>query len=385
MNDRRHWENCITHEDADAKQFIRKYFTDQDRKCLLIGGAGFDPRSCTIATQLSDALKTRLQAVFFREERPKADSQLKKAADSNEAILRSNISNINIEHIDIFAEDQAAVGSVRAIRKLNEYYQDPTWLNGITDVVLDMSALSIGISYPIARFLLEICEQTSSTSFHLMTAYNPDLDERIKSEPHDTVKKVHSFPSEHRFGEVTDDVNSGLVQEPARVWLPQLAENKLEVLNTIKASITDTYRVCPILPFPAQNPKAADRLIEKFTEALSDGWNVDTRDFLYVSERNPLDSFRRISDLKERYDRATDEIFDFEMVLSPLGSKVVSMGILLAAIKHDLTVKYVETLRYKLSVDQETQAANDGSSDNMVHVWLHGPIYDGYGKGKPAA
>jgi hypothetical protein len=62
-------------------------------------------------------------------------------------------------------------------------------------------------------------------------------------------------------------------------------------------------------------------------------------------------------------------------VLSPIGSKVMAIGSLMAAIDHDLTVQYVETLRYELS---DRTAGTTQQGDKMVHVWLHGPVYAGY-------
>ena len=47
----------------------------------------------------------------------------------------------------------------------------------------------------------------------------------------------------------------------------------------------------------------------------------------------------------------------------------------MAAIGHDLTAKYIETVQYELKGDQ----ANDlTENDQMVHVLLSGPAYGGY-------
>lgn len=101
---------------------------------------------------------------------------------------------------------------------------------------------------------------------------------------------------------------------------------------------------------------------------------------MYVSEHNPLDTYRSISELKRRYDLAVSDIFSSEIVVSPVGSKVVSLGILMAAIKHDLTVKYAEAIQYDLKTD--VLDANPEAEHNvkLTHVWLHGPIYASYSK-----
>ena len=54
----------------------------------------------------------------------------------------------------------------------------------------------------------------------------------------------------------------------------------------------------------------------------------------------------------------------------------MAAGAMMAAIEHELTVQYVETLRYDFD---ETAAADvPGAKDTIVHIWLHGPIYAVY-------
>lgn len=145
------------------------------------------------------------------------------------------------------------------------------------------------------------------------------------------------------------------------------------VLDRIQASLQAVYKVCPVLPFPARNPRRADDLIAEFGMRLRDDWQVSAGDLIYVSERNPLDSHRTISTLKERFDRTVPGIYFPQIVLSPIGSKVMAVGAMMAAIEHNLTVQYVETLRYDWFKPKKSS-----SGDTIVHEWLHGPVYDGY-------
>ena len=58
---RAHWANCITHFDEEVKAFIADYFSRGDRRCLLVAGAGFDPRAQIVADRLASALGPRSQ------------------------------------------------------------------------------------------------------------------------------------------------------------------------------------------------------------------------------------------------------------------------------------------------------------------------------------
>src|SRR3546814_1930870 len=67
---------------------------------------------------------------------------------------------------------------------------------------------------------------------------------------------------------------------------------------------------------------------------------------VYASERNPLDCYRTLSTLKTRFDRTMKGTYEPRMVLSPVGSKVLAAGALMAAIEHDMAVQYLETESY---------------------------------------
>ena len=358
---RPHWDNCITHFDEEVDTFVGDYFAAKDRRCLLVAGAGFDPRARHVAQRLSVAMGDRLEALFIREDRLDVAQDLKDAAAENEQALRTLVPRCDVEHIAVFAEDLAPVGGARISRLLNAR----TWPQGVTDVVLDLSALSVGIGFPAARLLLEKCEALSGVSFHLMVTSNPELDARIIGEPSASAVTIRGFAG---------DPVAAAELPLAQVWRPQLAPRKQLVLQKINAGGSG-YKVCPILPFPARDPRRADALLAEYEPELRNEWQVDSRDLIYVSERNPLDTYRTVSMLKTRYDATFAQVYAPQIILSPVGSKVMAAGALMAAIEHDLVVRHVESLRYEL--DRDTSEAPAGP-DMIVHVWLHGPVYAGY-------
>jgi hypothetical protein len=59
--------------------------------------------------------------------------------------------------------------------------------------------------------------------------------------------------------------------------------------------------------------------------------------------------------------------------LSPIGSKLLSLGALLAALERDFPVVYVEALEYKVDFAAlERQRTQPGI---LVHLWLKGEAY----------
>jgi len=357
---RHHWSNCITHADDDVNDFIEAYFVEPNRRCLLVAAAGFDPRSKIIAEMLAKTLGPRLAALFIREERRSPDAALIGQADRNEKDLRLLVPSCTVEHVQIFGDDGAEVGGTRVAALLSELSID----DGVTDVVLDMSALSIGIGFPAAKLLLAECENFPGRAFHILIVSNPDLDDGIASEPAERAMPVKGFSGAGRL------VHS---LEKATMWMPQLSRGRNAALAKINASVGDCYKICPVLPFPAADPRKADALIGEYQNELANDWEVDPRDIVYVSEHNPLDSYRTISTLKERYHRTVEGTYAPEIILSPIGSKVMAVGALMAAIEHDLAVHYVETARYEFSNTYGPQKEEQERGTYLLHILLSGP------------
>ncbi|WP_066592302.1 hypothetical protein [Sphingomonas pruni] len=357
---RPHWDNCIAHFDEGVAQFVAEYFADESRSCLFIAAAGFDPRSRHIAQLLTNTLGNRVAGFFFREERGKPDADLVAAADYNEAELRKVMPQNSVLSIEIFGDDGAPVGGRRIVAELAKIEID----DSVTDVILDMSALSIGVGFPAARILLDGCEKSGKRSFHLMIASDPDLDDQISSEPGDMPMAVRGFSGlAHLQG----------VAPVARMWVPQLAKGRGAALDAINSSVGDCYKICPMVPFPAKEPRRADALLAEHQSRLVDEWLVDPRDLVYVSERNPLDTYRTLSTLTRRFEETVRDVFEPRIYLSPIGSKVMAAGALMAAIEHDLTIQYLETVRYEFS-----PSSGPTTPPQIVHLLLSGPAYGDY-------
>ncbi|MBX9643439.1 MAG: hypothetical protein K2W91_04970 [Novosphingobium sp.] len=357
-----HWENCVAHFDLQVDVFAEEYFGRAEVRCLLVAAAGFDPRSIGIATLLAGHLGDRLSGLFVREERGTPDSGLITAADQNADRLRELVPSCEIAAVDIFGNDNAPVAGVRIASVIRDF-NIPT---ETTDIVLDMTALSIGVAFPAARLLLDYCEGRG-IAFHIMIASNPELDDAITSEPADRPMAVRGF---------TGIDHSDAALEISRIWVPQLASGRSAALTEIGRSIRDTYKICPVVPFPARDPRRADALITEYRTQLIDEWQVDPRDIVYVSESNPLDCYRTLSTLTKRYADAVDQIFVPSIILSPVGSRVMAAGALMAAIEHDLPVQYIETVRYDFDPARPAVAA---APDMRVHLLLSGPAYSELG------
>src|SRR5262245_29765635 len=143
------WGRCIYHRGQNAEEFLRDYLAEPHRRVLLIAGAGFDPRSTVVARHIAKCVNGRARGYYFREERPGPDSALVARADKNEEALRQLLPDCSVTRFEVFAADNAVVGGRTAVGLVSALA-----LDGLTDLFVDFSALSIGVAFPIVRYLL---------------------------------------------------------------------------------------------------------------------------------------------------------------------------------------------------------------------------------------
>ncbi len=352
----RHWDPCVSHFGNEANQFIEDYFADKDRRVFLVAGAGFDPRSTQVASRLA-SVSSNVQALFVRESRPDPDTTLVSRAEKNTKTLCDAISDHLVEQVDIFGADGAVVGGRNMISVLsNRKFEN------VTDIVIDISALSAGTSFPTIRYFVELVRQSKvSPNLHVFVAHDPQLDTDIRSRSSDAPDYVHGF----KGGATLDGASSS-----AKLWLPQLATGRRGALGRLYDFIKP-HDTCPILPFPGTNPRLGDELVEEYMIELEDTWVVDTRNIVYADEADPLDLYRTILRLDDLRKPVFEGAGGSLLVLSPLGSKIMALGAVLAALERNLPVAHLEPIGY----DFTGQVPDSITEPSLVHIWLEGDAY----------
>lgn len=363
MNGSRRWEPCIYHRGSHAEQFLKEYLATPERRVLLVAGAGFDPRSTRIIDLIPSAARNNTQAILIREERPNPDQLLVKLAEQNRDALVKAYSNSQEHFIEVFADDNAVIGGRSAAKLMGSLS-----LEGITDIFVDISALSVGIAFPIIKHFLEVLDRPRETitNLHVLSCDSPPIDRTIRSRPSDRVAPILGF-----HGGWGLDAKSNA----AILWMPQLSHGKGAVLNRIFQFLIndqpDTV-VCPILPFPSSRPRLSDELIEEYAEELQAAWSVDVRDLVYADEKSPLDLYRTILRIDDARRRVFASVGGSQIVLSPIGSKALSLGALMAALERNFTILHVESIGYTM---EDGHGPPPPGSEELVHIWLHGEAY----------
>ncbi|WP_202911722.1 hypothetical protein [Segeticoccus rhizosphaerae] len=348
------------HRSDSASTFFGDYFGH--RKVLLLGGAGFDPRACITAEELERS-GAELQLQLIRENRAGATEALLAAAEANFLRFQSLTADLHTIDVDIFDKDGAIVGGRRAAAAISELGVD-----GYSDVVVDISALSIGTSFPLVRLLVEKFSQGARpTNLHITVAHAPEIDAGIGRTAGDRPGWIHGFSGTH---EVDRD------QIPAKLWMPQLSFGRRQEIRRIYEFV-DPDDTCPILPFPARDPLLADKIAIEYREELLSTWQVDVRNIVYADEDDPLDVYRtilRIDDLRQPVFAGSG---GSATIVSPTGSKLTALGTLMACIERDLPVAYLEAESYEVdtAAPSWSMSATTNAKPNLVHLWLEGDAY----------
>lgn len=359
------WNPCIIQTGDKLERFLSDFIDDAKRKCFVIAGAGFDPRTTLVPTRLSNFKRAKIRAIFFREERPNLQPKLRPRADAHQAMLARLLPDSAFPVIEVFADGKTVTGGRRAVEKIRS-----ETFEGVTDIIVDISALSIGVLFPVVKMCLQFCDSSRKAgrlvNLHLLTVEQPAIDFKITGIPGDAVNWAHGY----RGGESLDAGH-----EKAVLWLPTLAPGNVGVLSRIHNFLSRPLTpidVCPIVPFPGHNPRLPDQLVEEFREAFP-AWKTDTRNLLYAAESDPLDSYRTICAICTARERIFRDLTGSVVVLSPVGNKLLAVGAMLAALERDLPVALVESVGYDEDIGDATQATCKDL--NINHIWLAGEAY----------
>src|SRR5712691_1740041 len=210
------WVRCVDHRGPKVRAFVEEYFADPARTVLLVAGAGFDPRSTAVAQLLHPVLASRLTGLLIREERPDPEPGLVTRAEAQLGVLLGLMPKARVQTVSVFDTDgtSAAARHVVAGRHVVGLVKE-VHLDGVTDIIVDFSALSIGTSFPLTRALLEQLDRLDRViNLHATVTSSPTTDSRIDPQPSTFVGPVHGFQG--RWG-------IDATAKAAKLWLPQLS------------------------------------------------------------------------------------------------------------------------------------------------------------------
>lgn len=369
------WNSYVLERGGGFGRFWRKRletFNETNAKALLVAGLGFDPRTpYALETLASCCSRGVLDLCLLNyDEGPDSVSQryrdsVARNAAVVEGIIKKSGGELHRVHVPML-DDGRRVGG----RKVGQLVI-ASGLELYRDVIVDISALPRTLYFPLLRSLLHLRDTTLTAgkraplNLHVVLCEAPRLDASIQEE---LTERADYLPG---FGGTVDLEQD---EDMPRVWSPVMGEGQGEALNLIfqKISITDNApEICPVLPFPAVDPRRGDRLLIEYRRLLA-AWRLDLRNIIYASENNPFDVYRQLCRLHDQYSRALRPLRGAKMIVSAHSSKLLSLGALLAAYdRPDVAVAHVEAQGYRVDAD-----LNEAVKGELFEVWIAGEPYD---------
>lgn len=353
-------DDYIWHANSDAAKFIHDYFS-KSGNILYIGSIGFDPRTLTTYRLLKESAGDKVTPFFLHEVRKEGSAELKARARKREQSLPDELGfQPKVYRVPIFADDGAPIGGTELIKVARAEIPD---ISDFSDIVIDICAMSRGIFFPLTRYLRGIIRASGKPiSLHILVVDQPAVDYSYIPDYYDSAGWMRGF-----------DGDAGLLSKnnkAVKLWLPQLMSQRKTVYETLYKFVSP-QDVCPVLPFPGIRAKMVDELVIEYSEQITSTWDTALQNIVLAAESDPLDMYHTVV----RVDAARKKIFENSFtILSPMGSKVSTIGGLLAAMDLNLPVAYVETLGYSENQKQETLELSN--EERLVHVWVDGPIYN---------
>tara|TARA_R110002167_G_scaffold77271_1_gene214667 strand:- start:1950 stop:3227 length:1278 start_codon:yes stop_codon:yes gene_type:complete len=371
------WDPYNLYRSEQFQSFWRKHLETQGRKLLFIVGAGFDPRVIGPAKEIISCAPnvTRRCVAIDMSEGYRTDEAASNLGAQNSESLQALFPDDTLEIRALITTDSDRIRDVsRSAAMLFADFE--TWIGDYTDIIVDISALPRLVYLTVLNTLLTHLVEPdteaplgSQINLHIVYAESATIDSAISKLEIDTdLAPIQSL------GIRLDEEAS--LSWPI-VWFPVLAEDVLEQLTRISER-TNPDEICPVLPVQSADARRGDDIISTLGEFLFDRYDVDVRDILRATEWNPFQLYRSLMQTMARYEESLKLFGGARFVLSPLSSKGLSIGCLLAAFEKRATgdrarvrvgLAHVESRRYE-AAQLPTEA-----NYQLFSAWIAGECY----------
>lgn len=326
---------------------------------LVVVGGGFDPRVPRVVERLAEVAKGPLDVVRVGLSEEGTDSAMRSVADTNRAVVDKVLSAMGgttyeLPFPAVHARRSAGVA-------ISRNFHEGGYLDRYKQVVVDVSGLPRSVFFPLVRGLLQANGSTWHGDLHVAVCESPIVDHAVLEEGAETPGPLGGF------GGPPDSESWA-----ATIWVPVLGEGNGEQVAALLDAI-EPDEVVPVLPFPSENPRRADDIIIQHRELLGERLEVEPRNYLYAAESNPFDLYRAIGDLYMRYQSSLRPLGAAKFVLSTHSSKLLSIGVLLAALELGIQVMHVSPSRYGLRIGWNPEELRE--TGQLVDLWIAGEPY----------
>ncbi len=323
---------------------------NKKNNCLYIMGKGFDPRMVASLNLLSKTNSTYdILLIDFSGGKQYATTEQKKLTEDN--IKKLNAINKNYRTLKIPSDSVLSVF-------LKQNLMIPKKCNR---VVVDISSMPQSVSFNIIKQIRHNIEAERGgyevVKIDIITCENSSLDDAICPTDLESANYLVGFNT--FSGDLESDHNR------VSVWFPLLGMTCGPELDRLK-SLIEPDEICPILPFPSENPRRSEEIFLELGDTLFSELGVDRRNVLYVAEQNVLDIYKKLHNAIEHYNRVFKEIGEPRFYVSLGSSKLIGLGALLVHLERSesglsetgISFAHVSNNGYRIDMNRYDQSLN---------------------------
>ena len=344
------WDPYLLFPESEFDSFWHDHLKKRPRRVLIVMGRGFDPRALEATRRIKVAGATP-DIWLLAFDNGLEDSELRaELTTKNHGELISLCGEETIHQVDIKIcggeqGNATSANTKSAIKNAGEIAQ-------YDDVVVDLSAMPRMVALTtVAKLIHELDALDASggknINLHVTLAESVTADLMMAlGSLHEEVTFVIGF-SGHLSAQGTEHV--------PRVWFPVLGEGQTARLVKIQGKL-DPDEICPVIPFPSRIPRRGDEIIDEHHQVLFEDFHIEPRNILRATEYNPFEAYKQLFLAMDRYHRALRKLGGCKAFVSPISSKLLSIGALLACYDHShgagpgdhmkVGIPYVETAVY---------------------------------------
>lgn len=384
------WKDYVYRRRNGVHDMWDRLFEERPIRLLYIAGRGFDVRAQAVMKEFIQNRKSwndkieeaELLLVSFSGYELSAElrRQTEENAEALEALFNGTkpVKQVSIGSSAAGEEDISASNALRlSTAKVLQHVTNQT------DIILDVSSLPRVVYLALMTGILDkLIPDKNATdallakgvNFQVLVAEDAALDGKIRSEdPSNDLVIIPGFSSA---------LHAESVQDWPMVWFPVLGENRVSQLEKVMAlaSIPTSAEICPVVPHPSRDPRRADQLLLEYMRPLFEERGTPTTNILYVHESQPFEAYRQLLKAMERYRDSMRIIGGCRLVMTPLASKLVTIGTGLACFEmrpcgmdrnYGVAIPYAEPTRYVVSPD-----AFQNSRPEISALLLTGEAYE---------
>jgi hypothetical protein len=364
------WDHYVFRRGNAVHDLWDSLLAQRSVRLVYIAGRGFDVRAQAVmrefvAGQVGAGRKTASAKLLLLDfQGYELDDDIVKLTEENASRLREIFAPLGetaILAVGSDVDDDASATDVLRQRVRGVLSE----LGEATDIVLDVSSLPRATYLALLTSILGwlVPDKTvvkgaahplyaKGVNFQVLVAEDAKLDGQIRAEdPSNDLLNLPGFSGAWQ---------AESVQDWPTVWFPVLGEGRVNQLEKIAGSIPTEAEVCPVVPHPSKDPRRADQLIVEYQEPLFDSRRTPTSNILYAHENQPFEAYRQLLNAMRRYVDSMVILGGCRLVVTPLGSKLITLGAGLACFemrsgesgaKYGVAIPHAEPRRYVATVE----------------------------------